>query len=408
MDPNETVRKAGSPSGRTTVTGDDASPVRLPGQRPPGGFVAVAAALAVLALVGALILAFFGGRKTEVTVPALVGLTVDQAAAAAQAAGLGLLAENGDLRDTPRVLVAAQNPTAGAPARAGSTVHIRLGVPLAPVAVPDLVGLSEAAAREALRAVGLVLGALREDFKGAPPGTVTRQDPPPGGTVPPGSAVDMWVAAAARTPVPDFLGLSRARAEAAAAAAGLDLRVLSEVTDEVAPDTVFEQSPQAGSRVEPGAQVVVVVNAAAGPGDTASGASAAGGVPAVYAALAKVYAFPVLYPTYLPAGLDLVPPPDNPRQVTGPAGEQGFSVEYADPQRPGVRLALLEGDWFDTGLEDATTVDVHGTAAALGRVGDTVRIIWREGATAYGLSAAGLSDDEAVRFADGLRPVDNF
>ncbi|MCZ7664982.1 MAG: PASTA domain-containing protein [Thermoleophilia bacterium] len=378
--------------------------MELPRRRPLGGLLAAAAGIVVLAVGGILAFTTLTREAALVTVPSLVGLTAQQATAAIDQTDLGLLTKGGDLDDDPQTVVTAQDPGAGATVRAGSTVHIWFGRPPQPVTVPDLTGTSRQAAQEALRGAGLYLGTLEEDFSGGIPGMVTRQHPPAGTTLAAGGTVDLWVAAAASTRVPDFAGMSRSQAEAAAAAAGIELQVLSEVTDEVAPNTVLEQSPQAGSRVEPEARVVVLVNSASGTpaGDTQGGSAA----PTAYQALARIHDFPVLYPTYLPAGLGLQPSPDNPRQVVSATGEEGFEVLYLHAQNAQIRLSLLEGDWFDVGLDADTTLDVLGSAGALSRVGDTVRLTWRVGTTGYGVSAQGLTDDEVVRFAEGLRPVE--
>jgi hypothetical protein len=86
-------------------------------------------------------------------------------------------------------------------------------------------------------------------------------------------------------------------------------------------------------------------------------------------------------------------------------GAQGFEVAYTDPARPDVRLSLLEGDWFDPGLDRSTTVDVRGYAATLGAAADATVLVWSENGTMYAISAVGLQEQELLSVARGLLPL---
>ena len=275
----------------------------------------------------------------------------------------------------------------------------------ATVEVPDVTGLDQQSARQALETAGLHLGELREDHASGPQGAgVTRQVPAAGTLLTKGAPVDVWLAAADSAIVPDLGGLTQEEGVAAAQAAGLTLELLAEVTDEVLPGRIFRQSPRAGERVTPGSRLVAVLNAAS---PTTGGEQSNPGTPvaAFFTALAHSYSFPVLYPAILPSGLVPDPASDNPHQVTGPGGEQGFEVRYLDPARPNVRVSILEGDWFEMGDEGDTTVDVRGYPAFLTRLPGGLMVGWQEGAVRYAVSTEGLSDDETAALADGLEPL---
>jgi hypothetical protein len=292
--------------------------------------------------------------------------------------------------------------------RTGAVVRVALAAPPALVTVPDVRGLTTERARALLEASQLRPGALREDADATGPrGVVTRQEPAPGTELPAGASVNLWVTGTATVALPELSGLTREEAEAAASTAGVSIRFLTEVTDEVLPGLVFRQSPRAGTRVTPGSQIVAVLNGGSpvsGPG-TSAGAGGDGGTPppAVFTALARTYPFPVLYPTFLPHDLQLLPAPDNPGHRTGPAGTQGFEATYVAADDPGRTLSLLEGDWFDPGLEAPTTVDIRGLAAGLDASGDTVVLVWSELGTRYALSSTGIPQSDVLAVATGLR-----
>lgn len=377
----------------------------IPRRRPPGAMIAAAAA-AILILAAAAAGVAFVLRTGDVVAPDLRGLTLQKAADAAQAADVGLLAR-GDT-ETATALVMSQDPAPETEMRSGAVVRVTLAAPPALVTVPDARGLTTERARALLAASQLRPGALREDAEAAgPQGVVTRQEPAPGTELPAGASVSLWVTGAATVALPELSGLTREEAEAAASAAGFSVRFLTEVTDEVLPGLVFEQSPRAGTRVAPGSQIVAIINGGSpgsGPGTSAGGGGETNAAaPAVFEALARSYSFPVLYPTFLPHGLQLLPAPDNPGHRTGPADTQGFVATYVAADDPGRTLSLLEGDWFDPGLEGPTTVDVRGLAADLEASGGAVVLVWTELGARYALSSTGIPQSDVLAVATGLR-----
>jgi stage V sporulation protein D (sporulation-specific penicillin-binding protein) len=124
-----------------------------------------------------------------VTMPALGGLTPQDAQAAARAAGLQLQVEGSG----PRIL--RQNPPAGAMVQRWTTVQAYTDPaalqPQGFVPVPDVVGQSPAQAAASLAASGLAMEAW-----GA--GVAVGQDPPAGTRVAPGTAVQVTFAPAGR------------------------------------------------------------------------------------------------------------------------------------------------------------------------------------------------------------------
>jgi beta-lactam-binding protein with PASTA domain len=375
--------------------------LNLPRRRPLGGYAVAVIVIAILAVaIGAVI--YFVTRDRPVTTPSLLGLTLAEAVEAADGSGLGLVVAGGD---APGAVVVSQDPAPGSETNRGTVVAVSLALPPQPTEVPDLTGKTRPEAEALLAAVGLYVGALHEvSSDSQPPGSIVRQNPLPGTEALTGSTIDLWIAGVGTAVTPDLLGLTEDQARAAVQEAGLSIRFLGEVTDEVLPGLVFEQSPIAGESVPAGSVVVAIVNAAPGqPGDGPD--ETAGGPPDVYRALSRQYSLPVLYPTALPDTLVLQEDPDNPGYRVGPGGTQGFEVAYTDPDRPDVRVSIYEGNWFDPGLDDSTTVDVRGFAAAAGPTGDRWMIVWSENDTMYAVSAIGVDAARVLEIAQGLLPV---
>ena len=356
--------------------------------------------LVALCIAGAGSALFVSQRhRPPVTVPELIGLSEDAAVAQATAARVTLLQQGSGQSPAPTETVVQQSPQPGTTVERGAIVRVTFGTPLPSVSVPDVVGKLQADAVDALFAAGLQPGALRiDETAGGAPGAVTRQQPAAGSPSATGGVIDLWIAGSPTVKVPDLTGLTAEAAHAAAAATGLTVQVLTESTDEGPPGLVFKQQPAAGGSLPAGTQMVAVIN-----GSTTASSAGVVDVPPSYAVLAPTLPFPLLFPTSLPVGMTLDQSPTNPRHVVGADGEVGCEIRYVNASRPEVGLSLLEGNWFERGVADATTVDVRGFPAALGTAGATVLLTWEEAGVAYGVQSTGLAEAELVAFANGLR-----
>ncbi|WP_114376092.1 PASTA domain-containing protein [Elioraea thermophila] len=128
------------------------------------------------------------------------------------------------------------------------------------IAVPALLGLPRDAALEALARAGLKPGRVSERESRYPPGTVVDQAPQPGVEVAADRLVDLVVAIPLRSEVPDVIGLPIETAIARLEQAVLVLGERTErMTRDAAENTVVEQRPAAGTRVDRGSAVAVVV-----------------------------------------------------------------------------------------------------------------------------------------------------
>ena len=135
----------------------------------------------------------------------------------------------------------------------------------ATTAVPQLIGLTQDEAEQAVGQTGLTVGDVRsESHPTAARGDVFWQDPPPGVGVQRGHTVDLTVSGGPqRIPVPDLTGYDAAIAEQLILAAGLIVG-RREATQAPAPrGVIINTRPPAGTTLLPGTEVTLVVSVGA-------------------------------------------------------------------------------------------------------------------------------------------------
>jgi hypothetical protein len=124
--------------------------------------------------------------------------------------------------------------------------------------VPRVVGSTEAAAGDAIRAAGFAVGSVSRVLDPAAPGTVIAQNAAGGSVEPVGSAVDLTVSLG-RAVVPELLGLTEAQADTALSGAGL-VAVPDRQRECIEPGKVLSQGLAAGTVVAPGTGVPFLVD----------------------------------------------------------------------------------------------------------------------------------------------------
>jgi beta-lactam-binding protein with PASTA domain len=215
---------------------------------------------------GSRVLLYVSEGLPTVTVPDVVGLQDAAAQAAVEAAGLfvGTIVSVSD--PAPAGVVLEQIPAAGLEVPRGGAVTLTISLGAAGVVVPDLLGVLEATAAEALRDAGLEVGVVTRRTAPSPAGLVLEQLPLAGETLPAGSPVDLVVSDGPPAPrvVPDVVGLPEADAAAALTAAGLVVGAVARTPDPAPVDSVVAQNPSAGSAAPAGSAVDLIVSD--GPG----------------------------------------------------------------------------------------------------------------------------------------------
>jgi len=254
-------------------------------------------------------------QSAVIAMPDAIGVPQGDALAQLQAAGLSAQVFTDYSSATAKGRVIGQLPEGGTNTAAGSAAVLMVSngpatQPIAPVSLPDVVGLTEAASLSKLQAVGLVPKVVREYSPNIPEGVVVAQLPSARSLaqVPPKrSLIWLWAlialavlllfgglwmmnrnqsepasvaettetVAATSTPkpepaptvaaVPNVVGQTQAAAESALKAAGFVPTVAKVTTNDNPAGTVVAQVPGADKELTIGSQVAIEVAQAAAP-----------------------------------------------------------------------------------------------------------------------------------------------
>lgn len=223
---------------------------------------------------------------TAAAVPAVAGMTEDEARAAIEAAGLVFVRGEDVASDTVTSgLAVSSDPGEGTSALLGTEVTVRFSSGSAMVSVPDVSGMTQDKAKEAIEAAGLTLGsATTEDSTTVTKDHVIRTDPVSGTPVQRGSSVSL-VLSTGQGSVPDnIVGMTEDEAKTELNALGLMANTERQTTTDQSQDgRVISTDPGAGASVSKGDSVTIVVGTyqAATPTPTATATSATKQVPDV-------------------------------------------------------------------------------------------------------------------------------
>jgi VCBS repeat-containing protein len=160
-------------------------------------------------------------------------------------------------------LVIAQVPLASTLVAAGAAVNLTVAKAPAGVLVPSVVGLPQANAITTLVTAQLSVGVIQMAFSPTvPTGSVISQTPAAGQTVPARTAVDLVISRGPpQTTVPDVVGKTQADAVTDILAAKLTVgTVTSQYSTTVPAGRVISQTPAAGTTVNQGTAVSLVVS----------------------------------------------------------------------------------------------------------------------------------------------------
>jgi beta-lactam-binding protein with PASTA domain len=198
----------------------------------------------------------------DVQVPGVVGLSVQDAQAKLEDAGLHVRIAKGRYDpQAPVDQVLSQRPDPATEIREGSLVVLvpSLGPP--PVKVPDLVGMTVPDARSALERLGLRLGEPTERYdEKSKAGEIIAQGTAAKHKVPQGSTIEVVVSKGpAPVPVPKVIGDSRDAAESLLGATWV-VDVKEKYSDEVERGFVISQVPDPKTELQPGETVTIVVS----------------------------------------------------------------------------------------------------------------------------------------------------
>lgn len=216
----------------------------------------------LLVLIGALVATFFlfaglsmriALRAREVQVPALVGVSVNEASQALADLGLTLKIDENRRADATvaagRIML--QDPPAGVPARPQRTIRVWLSAGPRTTRMPELVGQTERTARIRLQQDEIQVASITElrspDF---PTDSVVAQDPPPDAAAPSVSLLLNRGEDAVTYIMPDVIGMDGERAAGVLRSRGFRVTITgSQPYPGVPAGTVVRQVPSGGFRV---------------------------------------------------------------------------------------------------------------------------------------------------------------
>jgi beta-lactam-binding protein with PASTA domain len=236
--------------------------VAEPAGPPPDRYWWVWLVLLLLLVVGGLLAWYFLSRGDDkTTVPNVIALREQVAAKRIQDRDLDALPRTGQ-SNRPAGVVFAQKPGAGTQLDKGQAVTIFISSGRR--AIPDLVGMREAAAVKELQRLGFK-SEVKRVASTRPKGIVVDQEPVAGVTAVGGTTVKLNVSSGKRpVVVPQVVGQTQGDAVSALAKLGLEPK-LHNVPSSKPAGVVVAQKPPAGKEVDKGSTVTLNISTGAAP-----------------------------------------------------------------------------------------------------------------------------------------------
>lgn len=207
--------------------------------------------------------------KSEVEVPDVVGLTLDEATEMLGAAGFEVKSVAVENEAEPGTVV-DQSPAAGEMVAPGSEVTVVVSAGVEETLVPNVIGLDQDEATQTLNDAGYKVQSRGSYDEEAAEGIVVSQSPEGGVVAEPGTRVDIIVSQGKNpeASVPDVVGKSEADAAKALEDAGFEAVPSSTYSDTVAVGLVVNQDPAAGATAKRGSAVAITVSQGPKPPET--------------------------------------------------------------------------------------------------------------------------------------------
>ena len=205
-----------------------------------------------------------GSNTATVSVPTLAALT--QRAAETAITGAGLTVGTVTMQSSSTITVGSvvsQSPVAGTNVASGSAVNLVVSTGPAQVAVPNVLGQTQAAATAAITGAGLTVGNVTmQPSSTVAVGSIISENPVAGTNVAGGSAVNLVVSTGpAQVAVPNVVGQTQAAATTAITGAGLTIGTVTQGSSSTVPaGSVISESPIAGTFVSSGTAVNLVIS----------------------------------------------------------------------------------------------------------------------------------------------------
>jgi len=220
----------------------------------------------IVLLMDWIVMPLYTHRGAEEELPDVTEMSFKEAEEILKSRGFRIFKEK-DVYDAtyPESTVVAQNPPPYSRVKKGRRVYVTLSAGERLVSVPHLVGSSERDAGFILRQAGLMQGDVFYEYDNYyPAGVVSNQSLAEGMEVSEKTSVDITISIGpfpSRFVVPDIVGKSLDVAKTVLLKSGLRIGSISyEIKKELIPDTVIDQSIEAGKEVRQGQPVDLVVS----------------------------------------------------------------------------------------------------------------------------------------------------
>jgi len=197
-------------------------------------------------------------QRKLATVPRLIGRTKGEALRAIADAGLRIGNISQEESGQPVDEVIRQSLRPGSSVPFGEIINIAVSQ-VETTTVPNLVGSSKDRASSLLTGARLKLGNIRQEESATTTDQVLRQSVSAGTRVTVGRAIDIVIAQAESTTVPNLVGSSRDQASSLLTGARLKLGGIKQEESASTADQVLRQSVRAGTRVPVGQAIDIVI-----------------------------------------------------------------------------------------------------------------------------------------------------
>jgi serine/threonine-protein kinase len=200
-------------------------------------------------------------RSNQVTMPNLVGVSLERAERLAAGLGLEVKVEDRFYNETYAAnQIVSQVPAKGTQVKVGQHVHVLVSLGSPTVVVPDLRGSSIRAAQINATQRGLAVGdVVAVHWTGTAPDQVVAQDPPASTAHVRRPVVNLLVSLGDPIPVyvcPHFVGMPLTQARRIIEDSGFKVGQLTPVPGATGPGgVILTQSPSPGSKISPGASL---------------------------------------------------------------------------------------------------------------------------------------------------------
>jgi len=249
---------------QTTQTGNSFSPREFPEKKPRKKGL-----LVTLGLVIAIAIAGFAGwwlavgPGTNIAAPDLIGQTFEQAQTTIAATELRLETGESIFSETvPAGVIVSTDPEPGGGIKPDGTISASVSQGPERYLVPDVKGETPEVASTAITGANLALGGRTEAFdNNVPEGLVAKTDPKIGSELKPDTRVDLIISKGPKpVNVPKVVGTRIKAANDTLTALGLEVNRSDSYSESVDKNKVISVKPKAGSTVNSGSTVDVVVS----------------------------------------------------------------------------------------------------------------------------------------------------